>query len=183
MSARSTIRRPSVIVPAAIALVVALVWLVAAVRASQPPTLDQRVKAVASQVQVPGGFGDSAATSSLPVAQEMRDLIRQDLAQGMSERQILDYFRQRYGDGILETPPAEGFNALMWLPPVLLIAIAAYFIWRALNWRLAGKAAATPAADAVNAPPTEDVETYRELLWRELAAEEGIEAAREGGRT
>lgn len=183
MSARSTLRRPSIIIPAAIALLVAVVWAVAAVRASQPPTLDQRVKAVASQVQVPGGFGDSAATSSLPVAQEMRDLIRQDLSQGMSDRQILDYFRQRYGDGILETPPANGFNALLWLPAIVLAAIAAYYVWRALRARLAVGPSPAQRARPGNAPASADEDGYRELLRREIVAEEGLKTTREGGRS
>ncbi len=180
MSAPSSIKRPALVIPAAIALVVALVWWIAAARANQPLTLDQRVKEVASQVQVPGGFGDSAATSSLPVAQEMRDLIRQDLSEGMSEQQILDYFRQRYGDDILEAPPTAGFNALMWFPPVLLATIALYFAWRALRVRRPGTSTSTPAATG-NAPST-GLESYRQILRREIAANEGFGAMSERGR-
>lgn len=181
MSARSALKRPSLVIPAAVALVVAIVWSMAAARANQPPTLDQRVKAVASQVQVPGGFGDSAATSSLPVAQEMRDLIRQDLSQGMSEDQILDYFRQRYGDGILETPPATGFNAFMWFPPLLLAAIAVYFVWRVVRGRMPGTSQSNSLAATPDMPPTR-IDSYRRILRHQIAADEGLGVTSERGR-
>jgi cytochrome c-type biogenesis protein CcmH len=181
---RSALARPSAIVAVAVFLVVAVVWAVAAVRESRPPTLDQRVASIAAQVQIPGGFGESAATSSSPVAQEMRDLIRQDLLQGMSEQQILDYFRARYGDGILETPPAQGFDLLIWLPPVVLTLILIY-----LAVALTRRRPAMPVAPAaVDAPPDATAAVgagggepeLRELLRRELAEAEGYADPREG---
>jgi len=180
---RSALSRPSVIAAVVVFLVVAAVWAVAAVRASRPPTLDQRVASIAAQVQIPGGFGESAATSSSPVAQEMRDLIRQDLMQGMSEQQILDYFRARYGDGILETPPPQGFDLLIWLPPVVLALIVVYLAVVLTRRRpvLAGvpRAAAEPTPSTGDGADASDP-ALRELLRRELAEAEGYAELPEG---
>src|SRR5262249_28315514 len=114
-------RRPAVLATAALLFLLAGVWGITAARAAGPQTLDQRVRAVASQIQCPVCHGESVADSPSAIAAEMRSLIRQQLAQGMSEQQVLHYFRDRYGDGILETPPAQGFNALMWLGPLVVL--------------------------------------------------------------
>src|SRR5262249_60957308 len=108
-------RHHTVIVAAAVVLLVAGVWSITAARTAGPQSLDQRVRAVASQIQCPVCHGESVADSPSAIAEEMRSLIRQQLREGMSEQQILQYFRARYGDGILETPPTQAFNALMWL--------------------------------------------------------------------
>src|SRR5262245_63844709 len=131
LSLNTLLRRPSVLAAAALVLLVAGVWGITSARAAGPQTLDQRVRAVASQIQCPVCHGESVADSPSAIAEQMRSLIRQQLTEGMSEQQILRYFRDRYGDGILETPPAQGFNALMWLGPLavlfagLLLAAAA----------------------------------------------------------
>src|SRR5262249_49692386 len=110
-SLNALFRHPSVFAAVALVLLVAGVWGIAASRASTSQTLDQRVRAVASQIQCPVCHGESVADSPSAIADEMRALIRQQLTAGMSEQQILQYFRDRYGDGILETPPMQGFNA------------------------------------------------------------------------
>ena len=171
------LRRPSVLAAAALVLLVAGVWGIASARAAGPQTLDQRVRVVASQIQCPVCHGESVADSPSAIAEQMRSLIRQQLTQGMSDQQILQYFRDRYGDGILETPPAQGFNALMWLGPLtvlfagLLLALAAFRA--ALRPPLAMPAAAGVTSRGEPASDPER-ERLRALLHSELADAEGL---------
>jgi cytochrome c-type biogenesis protein CcmH len=56
---------------------------------------------------------------------DMRAVIRERLAQGQSEQQIIDYFTGRYGDRVLADIPREGFNLVLfgWVGgSVLLVA-------------------------------------------------------------
>jgi cytochrome c-type biogenesis protein CcmH len=172
---------------AAILLAISVVWGVAAVRASrQPLTIDQQVQVIASQLQCPICHGESVADSPSAVATEIRALIRKDLQGGMTDQQILAYFRDRYSDDILEVPPVQGFNALMWLGPLLVMLAAAATAFWAVR-RLRTQAASQPALANPTSPGASPATTdpLRDLLWRELAEDEGYAnqpSARKAGR-
>jgi cytochrome c-type biogenesis protein CcmH len=49
-------------------------------------------------------------------------MVRDQLAQGESRDEILQFFVDRYGPGVLAEPPRSGFNLLVWIvPPVALL--------------------------------------------------------------
>lgn len=139
-------------------LVVAFVVLLAAgVGSAQDGDLDQQVFEIARQLRCPVCVSESVADSSSRVAVEMRDLIQQRIEQGESERQILAFFRERYGDWILLEPPLEGIHLLVWLLPVVVVLVGAgglgLFVRR---WLAAGKD--TPAVGS------EDLARVRQAL-------------------
>jgi len=47
--------------------------------------------------------------------QELKDLI----AQGKSEQEIIDIFVAKYGEAILQLPPKEGFFLSAWIMPIV----------------------------------------------------------------
>lgn len=112
----------------------------AAVGLAQNGDLDQQVFEIAHQLRCPVCVSESVADSSSRVAVEMRELIQQRIEQGESERQILAFFRERYGDWILLEPPREGIHLLVWLLPVVVVLVGAgglgLFVRR---WLAAGK--------------------------------------------
>ena len=56
--------------------------------------------------------------STAPVAQQMKAEIRRRIAQGWSERQILDEMVANYGTGVLSTPATHGFDLVAWVLPI-----------------------------------------------------------------
>lgn len=66
----------------------------------------------------------SVAESNAELAQDMRRLIGEQLAAGRSEAEIVDYFRARYGDFVLMSPPRQGSGAPLWWAPLALLALA-----------------------------------------------------------
>ena len=56
--------------------------------------------------------------STAPVAQEMKAEIRKRIAQGWTEKQILDEMVANYGPGVLSTPATHGFDLLAWVLPI-----------------------------------------------------------------
>ena len=124
MRSLRVLRRPSVLAALALMLGIGLVWGVTAARAAQPRSLDQRTYDVASQLQCPVCNGESVADASSEVALELRSVVRQKLAAGESDQQVLDYFRHNYTDAILETPPKQGFTWLIWIAPWAMFAAA-----------------------------------------------------------
>lgn len=81
---------------------------------------------------------------------DMRAVIRERLAEGQSDSQIIDYFTGRYGDRVLADVPREGFN--LWLfgwvgaSMVLVASLGAYVLLR-LRRTAAKEPAALSAAD------------------------------------
>lgn len=57
--------------------------------------------------------------SQVEIARQMRRLVREKLSQGASRQEILDFFAERYGKGILAAPPKSGVNLVAWVVPVL----------------------------------------------------------------
>ena len=72
----------------------------------------------------------------------MRQQIRELLAKGQSERQILDYMTERYGDFVLYRPPVKASTALLWGAPVLLMvgALGSLFVVLRRRQRLGAEA-------------------------------------------
>lgn len=176
MKMNQWLRRPSVLVALGLLLTLALVWGITLVRAAQPKTLDQRTYEVASQLQCPICNGESVADSPSGLASEMRGVIRQKLSQGESEQQVIQYFEARYGDTILESPPAQGFTLMIWLPPVVMLALGGYIVFTlGREWGATPAVASEPASAEEDADLTdEERRRLREALLREMEQDEGM---------
>jgi cytochrome c-type biogenesis protein CcmH len=52
----------------------------------------------------------------------MMTILREQLAQGRSEAEIVEFFRSRYGDYVMLSPPASsGYGGMVWAAPLLLL--------------------------------------------------------------
>ncbi len=52
---------------------------------------------------------------------QLRELIRQKIAQGETKEQIIQYFVDVYGENILAAPPKKGFFLTLWYFPYLIL--------------------------------------------------------------
>jgi len=68
--------------------------------------------------------GESIDQSQVELAKQMRQRVREMLAQGTTRQQVLDFFVERYGPTVLAAPPKSGLNLLAWVLPVALVAAA-----------------------------------------------------------
>ncbi len=85
--------------------------------------IDNRVREISTHLMCPVCAGQSVAESNAQLAKDMRATIRQQLMEGKSKEQILNYFTERYGDTILSSPPPRGINILIWVLPTLGIIL------------------------------------------------------------
>ncbi|MFQ5614529.1 MAG: cytochrome c-type biogenesis protein CcmH [Anaerolineae bacterium] len=113
-------------------LLLALTWLAGAVSA-QSPVSDDQVNAIAKKLYCPVCENTPLDVCPTQACKDWRALIRQQLSQGWTEAQILDYFAANYGPGVLAQPPARGFTSLVWLLPVLGLAGGGLILWRLLR--------------------------------------------------
>jgi cytochrome c-type biogenesis protein CcmH/NrfF len=93
--------------------------------------LDARVRAVASELRCPVCQGESIQDSPAALAQEMKAIVREQLAAGRTPDEVKSYFVEKYGEWILLRPKAHGWNVIVYALPVAALLIGAAVIARA----------------------------------------------------
>jgi cytochrome c-type biogenesis protein CcmH len=111
-------KRVGAFVVVAVPLLALLVGL-----ASGQQALEDRVRAIASQLRCPVCQNLSVADSPSEMAQQMRAVIRERLAAGQSRGEIEGYFVGKYGQWILLSPRRSGFNLVLWIGPFAAAAL------------------------------------------------------------
>ena len=94
---------------------------------------DDEVNAIAKQLYCPVCENIPLDVCPTQACAQWRELIRQKLTEGWGEQQIKDYFVEQYGERVLGTPPARGFNWLVYLVPPLAILAGAVILFRAFQ--------------------------------------------------
>lgn len=72
---------------------------------------------------------ESLAESSAPLALQLRGLIRQQIAHGASDQQILHFMVQRYGIFVLLKPPLSPLTGLLYASPILALLLGIGGFW------------------------------------------------------
>ena len=117
--------------------------------AQQPatPVSEQAVHEVAAQLRCVVCQNLSVADSPSEMAQQMRAIVRERLAAGERPEQVVQYFVDRYGEWILLSPRRQGFNLLVWLSPVVAVAVGLAIVTVVLRrWTRRRRESAPPTA-------------------------------------
>ncbi|HEX5585246.1 cytochrome c-type biogenesis protein [Gaiella sp.] len=99
----------------ALAFVALVAALVAAPAVARPSPADLESELVCPVC------GTTLDQSDAPIAQRMKQYIRQRLAAGATEAQIKSELVDQFGPGVLAEPPKSGFNLLAWLVPLAVL--------------------------------------------------------------
>ncbi len=108
-----------------------------------PPVLEQRADKLAHGLRCLVCQNQTLAESNAPLAQDMRKLIRDQLAAGRSDAQIMRFFEDRYGDFVRYDPPFKPITWLLWLGPFALLALGFVILVRTLKRRAGTRAPLT----------------------------------------
>ena len=68
--------------------------------------------------------------SEAPLARDLRLLVRERIAAGDSDAQVIDFLVARYGEFVLLKPRLEPHTLLLWLLPPLALAGGGIAMWR-----------------------------------------------------
>ena len=113
-----------------LALVTALVFGGAAF-ALQPdevlkdPALESRAREISAELRCLVCQNQSIDDSDAQLARDLRLLVRERLVAGDTDEEVRDYLVQRYGEFVLLKPTFRAHNLLLWLTPVLVLALGA----------------------------------------------------------
>lgn len=98
---------------------------------------EQRMLAVAAELRCLVCQNQTIAESNADLAVDLRREISEQIAAGRSDRDILDYMVDRYGDFVLYRPPFKATTVLLWTGPALLLLVGVLVLRRTLRARRA----------------------------------------------
>jgi cytochrome c-type biogenesis protein CcmH/NrfF len=103
-----------------------------------------------------------------PSAEPLREEIRAQMALGKSKAEILTYFRSKYGEKILSSPTAAGFNLVAWVMPFALMILGGLIVGVTIM-RWSGRA----QRESPEQQPPRPASPYDKILEKELKDFEG----------
>ena len=112
-----------------------LLWLACGLAVAQSSEMDQRVGALASELRCLVCQNQTLADSNAPLAVDLRNQIREQLAAGKSEQEVTDFMVARYGDFVLYRPPLKATTVALWVGPFAFLAFGIWLLARRLARR------------------------------------------------
>jgi cytochrome c-type biogenesis protein CcmH len=146
-----------------IAAALVTMWIAAPANA-QGPNIEDEVNRIAKGLYCPVCPNTPLDVCNTQACIDWRADIKKLVQEGKTEQQIRDVFVARYGPQVLGAPPAEGFNWLAYILPVIGIGLGAAVAWITLRAWLVGRAA--PGTAPASAP--EIPKEYAERIEKEL---------------
>jgi cytochrome c-type biogenesis protein CcmH len=101
----------------ALAVIGISLGIIAAALGADDPDDPDRVRSLASRLQCPMCDNESIADSPTAIARDLYTLIAEQVAAGMSDDEIVDFFVATYGEQVLLDPPLDARTIALWLVP------------------------------------------------------------------
>ena len=104
------------------------------------PTLNDPVAAkreveLAKQLRCLVCQNETIADSRADLAVDLRNKLREQMAAGKTDQEIIAFMTDRYGDFVLYKPPLKATTVLLWVGPFLLLGLGALVGWRVISTR------------------------------------------------
>lgn len=140
----------------------------------QPLGYDQaEAYAIDGMIMCPVCPAETIDQAQVPIARQMRVLVREKLTEGATRQEILDFFAERYGQDILASPPKSGFNLVAWIFPLVGVAaalVAGLLVLRSMSTRPVSQTATVPPI----AESADDLDPYLAMVDQELALRQNL---------
>jgi len=109
------------------------------------PAKETRARALSRELRCMVCQNQSIDDSEAPLARDLRLLVRERIASGDSDRQVIDFLVARYGEFVLLKPRFERQTLLLWLVPPFVLIVGGLALWMYAR-RRPGAEAGAPAA-------------------------------------
>jgi cytochrome c-type biogenesis protein CcmH len=131
------------------------------------PAKEARARELSRELRCMVCQNQSIDDSEAPLARDLRILVRERIAAGDSDRQVIDFLVARYGEFVLLKPRFNPHTLLLWLVPPLVLVGGGIALWR-----FGRRRPTASAATAAGAHLTPEEEKRLAALMSEEAAEE-----------
>lgn len=115
-------------------------WAVIETYEFSTPQLEERYQSLSAELRCPKCQNQNIADSNAPISKDLRRLLHQQLEEGASDEEILDYMVARYGEFVRYRPTFNRATAILWLAPILLLLAALVVAMLTLRSRRSGTA-------------------------------------------
>jgi cytochrome c-type biogenesis protein CcmH len=124
-----------------------------AVPLTDDPVTEERVHKLGEELRCLVCQNQNIADSHADLAMDLKKELREQVSAGRSDREILDFMVERYGDFVLYRPPFKAITVLLWVGPFALLLITVFALARRLRHRavLAARANTLNADDQARA--------------------------------
>lgn len=105
------------------------------------PILEERARAISSEVRCVVCQNEPIDSSNAGVARDLRMIIRERLVAGDTDQEVFDFLVLRYGDYVLFNPPWKPSTYALWLGPFVILILGLLAVIVALTRRKSAVAA------------------------------------------
>jgi cytochrome c-type biogenesis protein CcmH len=99
------------------------------------PVVAKREVELAKQLRCLVCQNETIADSRAGLAVDLRNKLREQMAAGKTDAEIIAFMTERYGDFVLYRPPLKATTVLLWAGPFLLLALGLAIGWRVVRAR------------------------------------------------
>jgi cytochrome c-type biogenesis protein CcmH len=93
------------------------------------PAMEARARDLSRELRCMVCQNQSIDDSEAPLARDLRLLVRERIAAGDSDAQVIDFLVARYGEFVLLKPRLKPHSLLLWLLPPLALAGGGFALW------------------------------------------------------
>ena len=111
------------------------------------PVKETRARDLSRELRCMVCQNQSIDDSEAPLARDLRLLVRERIAAGDSDAQVIDFLVARYGEFVLLKPRFERHTLLLWLMTPLLLAAGGLALWMQAKRRRKGPPMVPLSAD------------------------------------
>lgn len=154
-------------------LAIALTLMPSVLYAVQPdeimsdPAQEARARNLSRELRCMVCQNQSIDDSDAPLARDLRLLVRERIAAGNTDQQVMDFLVARYGEFVLLKPRVEGHTLLLWLVPPLVLAGGGVALW--LINRRRNRAAPNEEGASFQLTPEEEARLEKLIAGEESA--------------
>jgi len=91
---------------------------------------EERFKQLTYEMRCPKCLNSNIAGSDAPIAADLRQEVYEQILEGRSDQEILDFMSSRYGDFILYRPRLTAGTIVLWFGPAFLLLIGLIIVRR-----------------------------------------------------
>jgi cytochrome c-type biogenesis protein CcmH len=136
------------------------------------PAQEARARALSRELRCMVCQNQSIDDSDAPLARDLRLLVRERIAAGSTDGQVIDFLVARYGEFVLLKPRVEGHTLILWLVPPLALVGGGFALWF-YNRRRTQVAGAASEAASLQLTPEEEARLAKLIADEEQAGKAG----------
>ena len=128
------------------------------------PAKEARARDLSRELRCMVCQNQSIDDSEAPLARDLRILVRERIAAGDSDKQVIDFLVSRYGEYVLLKPRFEGQTLLLWLLTPLALGGGVFGLW--WQYRRRSRLAANDRDERSALTPEEEARLQKLLASR-----------------